>query len=287
MQIIERLAPLGTACRSGRARTGFLGITIHNTSNWSNGATAMNHANYLRNGGRNKYVSWHYVVDKDYAIRCVPENEIAWCQGDGANGNGNCKTISIEICDNADGNITQATNNAVELAASILKRYGVKDASKYLFQHNHWTGKDCPYDIRRGKPYNWSTFVSKVQEKMGGNVKPTPAPSSPDQVLYKGSKVKFNGKFRVDYIAKGNLFSSTALIGGKPSQPYHWLPANDFTEVGGTNKIDQVLYPGSVVSNNHIYTVQGIDARTDAAKLFLNGRTVWVKAKYLYETSNR
>lgn len=278
MEIIERLAPLGTACRSGRQRTGFLGITIHNTSNYSVGANAINHANYLRNGGKDKYVSWHYVVDKDYAVRCIPENEIAWCQGDGANGNGNCKTISIEICDNQDGDIRKATDNAVELTADILKRYNVKDASKYLFQHNHWTGKDCPYDIRRGNPYDWNTFVSKVQDKLNG--------SPADQILYKGSKVRFNGTFRVDYIAKGNLFSSRALIGGTPSQPYHWLPANDFTEVGGSNVVDQVLYVGSVVKNDNIYTVQGVDVRTDAVKLILNGRTVWVKAQYMYEVSN-
>ena len=109
MQIIEMLAPAGTHCRSGYQRTGFRGITVHNTSNWSNGATAIAHANYLRGSGQNNYVSWHYAIDKDYAVRCIPENEVAWCAGDG-NGDGNFKTINIEICDNADGNIRMATD---------------------------------------------------------------------------------------------------------------------------------------------------------------------------------
>ena len=96
MEVLEMLAPLGYNCRSGRQRTGFRGITVHNTSNWSKGATAIAHANYLRNGGKNNYVSWHYVIDKDRAVRCIPENEVAWCAGDG-NGDGNFKTINIPI----------------------------------------------------------------------------------------------------------------------------------------------------------------------------------------------
>lgn len=81
MQVIERLAPLGHNCRPGINRRGFRGVTIHNTSNWSNGANALAHANLLRNGWKDVYTSWNYVVDKDYAVRCVPENEVAWCQG--------------------------------------------------------------------------------------------------------------------------------------------------------------------------------------------------------------
>lgn len=81
MEILEILAPLGYNCRPGISRTGFRGITVHNTSNWSKGAGALNHAKYLQNGGKYNYVSWHYVIDKDYAVRCVPENEVAWCAG--------------------------------------------------------------------------------------------------------------------------------------------------------------------------------------------------------------
>lgn len=176
MQIIERLAPLGHNCRPGIGRTGFMGVTVHNTSNYSNGANALAHANLLRGGWKDKYVSWHYVIDKDYAVRCIPENETAWCAGDGANGNGNRKTINIEICDNADGDIRKATDNAVELVADILRRNGITTAQGHLFQHNHWTGKDCPYDIRRGNPYDWNTFVAKVQERLNGS-KPSPTPS--------------------------------------------------------------------------------------------------------------
>ena len=193
MQVIERLAPLGHNCRPGINRRGFRGVTIHNTSNWSNGANALAHANLLRNGWKDVYTSWNYVVDKDYAVRCVPENEVAWCQGDG-NGDGNMTTISIEICDNADGDIRKATDNAVELCADILRRNGITNVNGHLFQHNYWTGKDCPYDIRRGNPYDWGTFCNKVQQALNGGGEVV------DQIIHAGSKVKFNGVFRIDDI---------------------------------------------------------------------------------------
>lgn len=72
---------MGYKCRPGIKRTGFRGITVHNTSNWSNGANALAHANLLRNGWKNVSTSWHYVIDKDYAVRCIPEAEVAWCAG--------------------------------------------------------------------------------------------------------------------------------------------------------------------------------------------------------------
>lgn len=224
MQVIERLAPLGHNCRPGINRRGFRGVTIHNTSNWSNGANALAHANLLRNGWKDVYTSWHYVVDKDYAVRCVPENEVAWCQGDG-NGDGNMTTISIEICDNADGDIRKATDNAVELCADILRRNGITNVNGHLFQHNYWTGKDCPYDIRRGNPYDWGTFCNKVQQALNGGGEVV------DQIIHVGSKVKFNGVFRVDDLILPCVKYPNGAVGcyatcyGKPIGVDDWIPS--------------------------------------------------------------
>ena len=294
MEVIEMLAPLGGNCRCGESLWGFRGITIHNTSNWSNGANAIAHANLLRNGWKYNYTSWHYVIDKDYAVRCIPENETAWCAGDG-NGDGNRKTINIEICDNADGNIYQATENAVELCADILLRHGITDVNGHLFQHNYWTGKDCPYDIRRGNPYNWGTFCNKVQQKINGQQ------SKPDQILYKGSKVRFDGVFKVDILRSplsSNQFGCTKLTGitfneyyNHKCKEYHWIPLGDFDECnadGSTTGCDDVVIGGkSYVKNDHIYSVKDIDVPTNSAKINVNGKDVWIYSTYLYETSNR
>lgn len=120
-----------------------------------------------------------------------------------------------------------------------------------------------------------------------------------DQILYKGSKVKFDGIFKVDILKSPiscNLFGCTVLTGisfndyyNEKCKSYHWLPAGPFTEVdrNGNATNDQVLGGGlSYVKNDNIYTVQDIDVPTNSAKLNINGRDVWVFSKYLYEVSN-
>lgn len=165
---IVMLAPVkSSGARSGRKRTGLLGVTIHNTDNWSNGAGAKNHGSYLQNSGSTKQASWHYAVDDTYIVQSIPEDEVAWHAGDGG-GNGNYKTIAIEICVNPDSDLTKATDNAAELAADILKRHGLPASA--LYQHNNWSGKNCPSQIRVGKPYNWSTFCNKVAQYYNGGI---------------------------------------------------------------------------------------------------------------------
>lgn len=264
MQVIERLAPLGHNCRPGINRRGFRGVTIHNTSNWSNGANALAHANLLRNGWKDVYTSWHYVVDKDYAVRCVPENEVAWCQGDG-NGDGNMTTISIEICDNADGDIRQATDNAVILTADILRRNGITNVNGHLFQHNNWTGKDCPYDIRRGNPYDWGTFVSKVQQALNGGGEVV------DQVIHPGSKVKFNGVFKVNEIILPNNRYPNGAVGcyatcyGKPVGVNDWIPSGPLStcnQDGSNANPNGILNTGGYWKCDKVFNVISTDLPT-------------------------
>ena len=295
MQVIERLAPLGYNCRPGISRTGFRGITVHNTSNWSNGANAIAHSNLLRGSWKYNYVSWHYVIDKDYAVRCIPENEVAWCAGDG-NGDGNMKTINIEICDNADGDIRKATDNAVELCADILKRNGVKNANEYLFQHNNWTGKDCPYDIRRGNPYDWNTFVNKVQEKLGNG-----GGEVVDQIIRVGSKVKFNGVFRINEIIKPNKKYPNGAIGcyatcyGKPIDKDDWIPSGPIGKCnsdGSNVNYNAYLYPGDYWKCDTIFTVKAVELPTKytpngVATLEADGVRFRVDCGPLYEVANK
>lgn len=166
LNIIEKLAPLGTACRSGELRTKFSGVTIHETGNRAKGAGALSHASYLRGSGSSRAASWHYCVDDSNTTRSIPEKEAAWHSG---KHKGNFETIAIEICVNPDSDFKKACKRAAELTADILKRNGVtayryKD---YLFQHNHWSGKNCPETIRSGKSVTWSEFVNMVGSFMG------------------------------------------------------------------------------------------------------------------------
>ncbi|MEG1407797.1 MAG: SPOR domain-containing protein, partial [Ruthenibacterium sp.] len=94
-------------------------------------------------------------------VQIIPDSEVAWHAGDGAHGAGNRKSIGIEICENPESNLRTATDNAAELTAHLMKANGIL-LSKVV-QHNHWSGKNCPNRIRKGEPYDWAVFRSKVQ----------------------------------------------------------------------------------------------------------------------------
>jgi N-acetyl-anhydromuramyl-L-alanine amidase AmpD len=156
------LLPVGSLGRN-QAKLDFKGVTIHNTDNSKPGADALENVRYMLDNANNMYNSWHYTVDDHQIIRSIPEDEEAMHSG---SREGNHTTVAIEICQNVDGNILKATNNAAWLAANILRRHGITRAvwKENIFQHNDWTGKDCPSQIRRGIPYDWNTFVSRVNE---------------------------------------------------------------------------------------------------------------------------
>ena len=148
---------------------------------------------------------------------------------------------------------------------------------------------------------------TNILNGMGGNWKTTdkvpvtnPQPQGADQKLYKGSKVKFDGIFKVDILKSplsSNLFGCCALTGcnfndykNERVKNYHWLPTGPFTECDSNGSVtsDQRLTgSSSYVKNNNIYNVEDIDIKSNSAKLVIDGRTVWVFSKYLYEVSDR
>lgn len=181
VNVRELLVPVGVR-RKGKVLD-FQGVTVHNVDNESSGANADANVRYQASTpdyktAKGGTASWHYTVDEKEIVRSIPEDEVAYHCG---NNEGNNTTVSVEICDNADGDILKATDNAAELTADILKRHGHTKAvwGENLFQHHDWANKDCPSKIRAGKPYGWETFVAKVNEFMGAEEsapQPTPAP---------------------------------------------------------------------------------------------------------------
>lgn len=116
-----------------------------------------------------------------------------------------------------------------------------------------------------------------------------------DQILHPGSKVMFDGIFKVDIIKRGtNLFGNTKLTGvpfmtyyNEKARNYHWIPLDDFTEVdeyGSEIGQDDIVYGGqSYVINKNIYKVKEIDIPTNSAKLVLNNREIWIFSAFLRE----
>ncbi|MDD3203952.1 MAG: N-acetylmuramoyl-L-alanine amidase [Pygmaiobacter massiliensis] len=186
MQVEEWLLPISKA-RCGKKLRGFCGVTIHETANTAPTANAKSHAVYMnQNGGKDREVSYHYVVDAQQAFHLVPDDEVAWHAGDGASGKGNNETIAIEICVNAGGNFQQAVDNAAALAAQLLYRRGVKSAEGRIFEHHDFSSyqKNCPANLRAGVAGGMAHLRAKVQQvltQLWGTAE-VPPKKSPDSL---------------------------------------------------------------------------------------------------------
>lgn len=149
-------------------------LCIHTTDNWKAGARALNHA-LLQKNGNYRNASWHYTVDDRGAYQSLPDGVKAWHAG-----SGNTKSIAIEACVNSDGNWDKTMRNLVELSAKVMKANNIP-LSK-LVQHNFFTGKNCPREIRAGKGgWTWDKFKREVSNALAGKVETASKPSKPNK----------------------------------------------------------------------------------------------------------
>lgn len=135
-------------------------ITIHSTGNPR--STAKNERGWLTNPSNTRQASFHIAVDEKEAIECIPLSEVTWHAGDGRNGTGNRKTISIEICES--GNREKTLENAVELTAKLLyeRGWGIDK----LRRHFDWSGKNCPRILNYNNWKGWTKFKNDVQKEL-------------------------------------------------------------------------------------------------------------------------
>ena len=132
-------------------------ITIHETGNTDVGANAINHAKYINNGSSE---TWHYTVDSERVVQQYNESVQCWHCGDGR-GDGNLNSIGIEMCVNSDGNINKTIDNTIDLVKYLMNKFNIPINN--VVQHNRWNGKNCPQNIRSGKPITWGTFIDKIK----------------------------------------------------------------------------------------------------------------------------
>ena len=167
-------------------------ITIHQTGNYSKGANAQAHANLQSRLGVD--YSWHWQVDDKEAIQSYSHDVKCWHAGDGK-GKGNTQSIGIEICVNPDSNYKKAIENGARLTAKIMKDENISISK--VVQHNYWSGKDCPHEIRKGKDgITWDKFLQLVKYYLNND-------NENDNKLYKvqvgAFKVKKNA---IDLLSK-------------------------------------------------------------------------------------
>lgn len=175
----------------------------------------------------------------------------------------------------------------IEVSQSKDTTWKKNKYGNYMF-NNEYDLDDCYFvdntNIIKGMNGKWKT------------TNPVNVKNEADQILAVGSKVKFDGIFKVDILKSpisSNLFGCCELTGcsiedykNEKVKDYHWLPTYDFTEVdkNGISTSDQLLTGGtSYVLNKNIYEVIGIDVKTNSAKLRLNNHDVWVYSTFLYE----
>jgi N-acetylmuramoyl-L-alanine amidase len=161
---IKDFIPVGRNNRPGIKLKGPLFITIHDTANTDKGADALMHAKYLKgDAAAARPASWHFTVDCIRVVQNLLLDEASWNAGDG-HGAGNLSSISIEICENADGDRIKAEANAAALVADLMEQ--LKIPLENVVQHNHWSGKNCPHIIR-ARPNGWENFIQEVKANMG------------------------------------------------------------------------------------------------------------------------
>lgn len=156
MEIIKNLVSSSKYSKKCPYRMKAEYITYHNTDN---DAPAKNEVAYMISN--DKQVSFHVAVDDIQAIQVIPFDRNAWHCGDGK-GNGNMKSIGVEICYNSLGannpKFKKSEDNAVEICAKLLKDNNL--GIDRLKPHKHWSGKNCPSTT------NHANFESRVKVKL-------------------------------------------------------------------------------------------------------------------------
>ena len=133
-------------------------IVLHYTGN--KGDTAKNNVDYFYGGNRG--ASAHYFVDDNSIWQSVEEYNSAWSVGDGKGvyGISNRNSISIEMCCNSSGVITEKTeNNALELVKYLMTKYNISISN--VVRHYDASRKICP-NWSANNWSRWNSFKNKL-----------------------------------------------------------------------------------------------------------------------------
>lgn len=212
-------------------------ITVHQTGNVSKGAGAQSHAN-LQSRGNSRNAGWQWQVDDEVAIQSIPHNKSVYHAG---NYKGNTESIGVEHTVNSDADYKKVLRNGAQLVATIMDQEDIPLSR--VVQHNHWSGKNCPTQLRNNKGgVSWNDYKNMVKEASkgnkpvipSGNSKPTNAPykgSIVDYLHQQGIKSNINNRknLAVEYgiVSKESEYSGTAkqntallnaMMNGKPKQ---------------------------------------------------------------------
>ena len=162
-----------------RPLTSIKGIVLHYTA--GTGDTAENNGRYFATGNT-RAAGAHFFVGQDgTVVQSIPLNRIAWAIGSGPGVLTNANTVSIELCDNATRDPSEAQISAVrELVAYI--RSQCPNATTICRHFDVGNRKRCP--ARMCDDAVWNAFLAKI------TTAPATAPQTP-------ATAPTNGSYRV------------------------------------------------------------------------------------------
>lgn len=158
--VYEQYIPEDSPARPGvKRRVEY--IVLHETDNFSPGADAAAHANFLSGLTENDEPrSWHYTVDDHQIYHHLPDDEAGYHASDRLEEHGgNLNGIGIEMCVNEGGDYEQTLENAVQLTAKLMIEYrlDIGDVKK----HQDFSGKICPARLIEND--RWEEFLKRVE----------------------------------------------------------------------------------------------------------------------------
>ena len=186
-------------------------IVEHYTGNL--GDTAKNNVDYFYGGNRN--ASAHYFVDDNSIWQSVDDSNAAWSVGDGRGAYGitNQNSISIEMCCQSNGEISEATEkNALELTKYLMNKYGV--SADRVVRHYDASRKTCP-NWSANNWSRWSNFKAKLGSvvvsgpKMLSGVEPVLSCKNPTRQFL---DPLFNTAFRIAVLVSFPIIPSTPML---------------------------------------------------------------------------
>ena len=184
------------------------GIVVHNTAG---DASATEEAAAMV--GNSSAVSFHVVIDEEYAVECIPFSRNAFHAGDGAQGFANRNLIGLEIARSMDAEsdrFERAEANAAEYIAHVCVQYGWTSAP--LHQHNWSSATECPHRTKA----HWSDFLAKVDANIAelraqASANPA-APAQPAKVALcidgKNAEVRGENKNGTVYVSARDLLEA-------------------------------------------------------------------------------
>jgi len=285
INIIQDLIPISNATSRSQYKMNPEYITIHNTGNTNTSAKANSEYVDTATG----YVSWHFTVGANEVYQEIPIIEASWNSGDGLNGDGNRKSIAIEIAE-VDG----AEELAIKFVAELLKATGI--TIDKVVPHKHWSGKICPRLILP----HWDVFIDNIKKEM----KKMEFDKAKQIIREKAKLEDISMKYLTDYqYAESMIISLAKAINGEVIEdvivaPIAEKPKVDFkkysnmTELKGNPElldvaiVDKKIWDITEFTNctNGTYYWRNPDGTTYATSiLYVDGKTYQDVANHYYD----